>query len=120
MPIYEYRCNSCRRRVSLFVRGFAELRVSCPDCGSTELNRLFSTFSVRAKSDQDVYKDILRITGEVAVEKGLDLVFESSEPDLSELSANELELVMGTHKLLYGGGCLDISDEVMTRADASK
>ena len=52
-------------------------------------------------------------------EKGLDLVFENSEPELSALNANELELIMGTHKLLYSGGCLDITDEVMTRLDAS-
>ena len=58
MPIYEYRCNNCRRRVSLLVRSFSESPKTCPNCGGTELNRLFSTFSVRP-SDQDVYEDIL-------------------------------------------------------------
>ena len=67
---------------------------------------------------EDIYGDILQMTGEVAKEKGLDLVFENSKPELSELNANELELVMGTHKLLYSGGCLDITNEVMVRVDA--
>ncbi|MFC2043758.1 zinc ribbon domain-containing protein [Chloroflexota bacterium] len=59
MPIYEYRCNKCHRRVSLFVRSFGEPWVGCPSCGHTDLNRLFSTFAIRAKSDQDIYEDIL-------------------------------------------------------------
>lgn len=59
MPIYEYRCKKCRRRVSIFVRGFGGSPVSCPRCGSTELDRLFSTFAIRGKSDQEIYEDIL-------------------------------------------------------------
>ena len=58
MPIYEYRCNNCHRRVSILVRSSCGSLETCPNCGSTELNRLFSTFSVR-KSDQAVYDDIL-------------------------------------------------------------
>ncbi len=58
MPIYEYRCHNCNRRVSILVRSFSESQVTCSNCGSTELERLFSTFAVR-KSDQDVYDDIL-------------------------------------------------------------
>ena len=58
MPIYEYRCNNCHRRVSILVRSSCGSLETCPSCGSTELNRLFSTFSVR-KSDQTIYEDIL-------------------------------------------------------------
>ncbi len=58
MPIYEYRCNKCHRRVSILVRSPSESTVACPSCGGTELNRLFSTFAVR-KSDQSIYDDIL-------------------------------------------------------------
>ena len=72
MPIYEYRCNSCRRRVSMLVRSSSESSVACPHCGSTELNRLFSTFAIR-KTDQDIYDDILSDAGLV---KGL----ESDDP----------------------------------------
>ncbi len=69
---------------------------------------------------EDIYGDILRITGEVAKEKGLDWVFETSEPELPASSPTELELSMGMHKLLYGDGCLDITDEVMARVDTEK
>ncbi len=60
MPIYEYRCNGCQRRISLFSRGFTGSTTSatCPQCGSQDLHRLFSTFSVR-KSYMDTYEDIL-------------------------------------------------------------
>ena len=58
MPLYEYRCNRCRHRVSILVRSSLENRIACPDCGSTELSRLFSRFAI-AKSDRAVYDDIL-------------------------------------------------------------
>lgn len=69
---------------------------------------------------EDIYGDILRITGEVAKQKGLAFVFERSEPELPALSPTELELSMGLHKLLYSNGCIDISDEVMTRLDSEE
>ena len=58
MPIYEYRCDNCNRRISILVRNSSDSLVACPSCGGTDLNRLFSTFSVR-KSDQDIYDNIL-------------------------------------------------------------
>lgn len=59
MPIYEYRCNDCRRKMSHYVRGFSEASgIVCTNCGSNNLVRLFSTFAV-VKTDQDVYDDIL-------------------------------------------------------------
>jgi hypothetical protein len=35
------------------------------------------------------------------------------------MSPTELELSMGMHKLLYSGGCVDISDEVMAILDSN-
>ena len=67
---------------------------------------------------EELYKGILRETGKVAKAKGLDLVFERSEPQLSELSIREIEDTIRSHKLLYSGGCLDITDEVIARLDA--
>jgi Skp family chaperone for outer membrane proteins len=69
---------------------------------------------------KEIYQDILRIAGEVAKEKGLDLVFREDEIDFSETNANELGLAMRVQKLLYSGGCLDITDEITARLDAEK
>ncbi len=57
MPLYEYRCNSCHRRVTIIVRDTSS-PVKCPHCGSTKLDRLFSSFAIR-KDDKSVYDDIL-------------------------------------------------------------
>jgi hypothetical protein len=70
------------------------------------------------KITEELYGDILRATAAIAEEKGLDLVFERSEPDLPAPSPAQLELAMGTHKLLYSTGCVDISSEVMVRIDS--
>ena len=59
MPVYEYRCKSCRRKVSVLVRGFSGAGdVACSFCGSKDLTRLFSTFAT-VRTDQDIYGDIL-------------------------------------------------------------
>ena len=69
---------------------------------------------------EGLYKDILKVVGEVAEEKGLALVFEKSEPELPAVSASDLMRTIDTNKLLYSGGGLDISDEVIARLDASE
>jgi len=69
---------------------------------------------------EEIYKDILRETSGVAEQEGLDLVFERSEPVLPASSPNELTLTISTHKLLYSGGCSDITDKVMARLDKEK
>jgi len=46
MPIYEYRCNNCRRRVSVLVRSFSSaVEPVCEHCGSRDLRRLLSRFT---------------------------------------------------------------------------
>src|SRR3989304_2429602 len=53
MPIYEYRCQNCRRRVSLLVRGWEPPpEPRCTFCGGTGLTRLISTFAVLRSEDQ--------------------------------------------------------------------
>jgi putative FmdB family regulatory protein len=48
MPIYEYRCRGCRRKVSLFFRSISSAEGGkCPECGSEDLERLFSRVLVR-------------------------------------------------------------------------
>jgi putative FmdB family regulatory protein len=45
MPIYEYRCHDCRRRVSVWWRTFSAAETGtarCPRCGGENLTRLVS------------------------------------------------------------------------------
>ena len=59
MPVYEYHCKNCRRKVALLVKGFSSPpEPICPHCGGSEMVRLFSTFSVR-RSFEDDYERIL-------------------------------------------------------------
>ena len=47
MPIYEYRCNGCGRRVSVFQRSIQSSAAAvCPHCGSHDLARLISRVAV--------------------------------------------------------------------------
>jgi putative FmdB family regulatory protein len=61
MPIYEYRCNNCRRKAEIFVHSFSlPSNPTCTHCGSEDLSHIFSKFAVRrSKSDKSVYDDIL-------------------------------------------------------------
>jgi len=53
MPIYEYRCSGCQRRISIFIRSISNPGTpACPRCGSTALERLFSRFA-RVRSEED-------------------------------------------------------------------
>ncbi len=72
------------------------------------------------KWTEDVYNEILRLTAEVAQQKGLDLVLEKNVPMSPAMNANELMLNIRTHKVLYSDGCEDITNEVMARLDAAK
>ncbi len=52
MPIYEYACSSCRKRVSLLIWNIHNSQTpTCPRCGSQELTRLLSRFAV-VKSEE--------------------------------------------------------------------
>ena len=60
MPIYEYRCIDCRRRVSIFWRTFSEAETVgpvCPRCGSTRLTRLVSRVRV-VRSEESLLEDL--------------------------------------------------------------
>ena len=47
VPIYEFRCGGCSRRVSVFQRSIsAPLNAACPHCGSADMRRLVSRFAV--------------------------------------------------------------------------
>lgn len=44
MPIYEYRCESCRHAFEVFLASSTEQAV-CPACQGIQLQRLMSTFA---------------------------------------------------------------------------
>ena len=56
MPIYEYNCAGCKRRVSLFYQTFSAAGAAiptCPNCSSTDLTRLVSrVFQLRSEDAQ--------------------------------------------------------------------
>jgi len=66
---------------------------------------------------KELYQDILRITSELAEQKGMDVVLEKNEIDIQTLSLNEFNQAIMIHKVLYSGGCTDITDEVIARLD---
>ena len=68
---------------------------------------------------EKLYQDILRVVNKVAKQKGLDLVFEKSEPEFPVPSSSELMLAIRTHKLVYSGQSPDISAEVIAQLDAN-
>jgi putative FmdB family regulatory protein len=52
VPIYEYECQGCHRRVSLLIRTLSAAEAPrCPRCGSATLSRLMSRFAT-VKSEE--------------------------------------------------------------------
>jgi putative FmdB family regulatory protein len=45
MPIYEYACKKCKRRMSFLVMVPSSFKPACKHCGSEELEQLFSRFA---------------------------------------------------------------------------
>ena len=60
MPIYEYRCNNCGRRVTLFWRSFSEAGAAvprCSFCGGEDMTRLVSRVAV-VRSEESRLEDL--------------------------------------------------------------
>lgn len=45
MPIYEFKCDACQKENEILVRSHDWSDVSCPDCGSTRLEKKLSVFA---------------------------------------------------------------------------
>jgi len=55
VPIYEFRCNGCGRRTSVFIRSIAaQVAAVCPHCGSADTRRLISRVAV-LRSEEDSF-----------------------------------------------------------------
>lgn len=60
-----------------------------------------------------LYKEILTVVNDIAKNKGLEMVLERTEPSFPTATADQLMMTLSTHKVLYDGGCLDITDDVI-------
>ncbi len=49
MPVYEYRCGGCKKKVSVFLRDSSKQAI-CPQCGGTDLKRLVSRIAYHSKA----------------------------------------------------------------------
>ncbi len=67
---------------------------------------------------EDLYQEALKAVEALAKEKGLELVLERSEPKFP-LASEEVWSTVGTHKVLYSGGCVNLTNDVIDRIDAS-
>jgi putative FmdB family regulatory protein len=55
MPIYEYRCNHCRKKVSILTLRVSEkVDARCEHCGSTRLTRLLSRFAMTRSEESRI------------------------------------------------------------------
>ncbi len=63
-----------------------------------------------------LYQETLKTVATLAKEKGLDVVMERTEPEFP-ISSEELMATFSTHKVLYADGCVDLTNEVITRLD---
>jgi len=66
---------------------------------------------------EKLYQETLKIVNTLAQEKGLEFVLERTEPEFP-ISSDELMATFSTHKVLYAGGGMDLTDEVIARLDA--
>ena len=53
MPLYEYECQKCGKLTEILQNhSESDKDVKCPECGSSEMRRKFSTFGVVMGSDK--------------------------------------------------------------------
>ncbi len=127
MPIYEYRCHHCGRRVSLWWRTFSEAERGipiCPRCQSRDLTRLVSRVSMLRSEesrledladpsslgdlDENDPRSIGRWMRRMSQEMGEDLGDEFNEViDRLEAGQSPEEIEKAMPDLAGGGGDLD-------------
>jgi len=50
MPLFEYKCGKCGHAFEFLARSSEDAPRKCPQCGSSSIQRQFSTFSARVDS----------------------------------------------------------------------
>ena len=66
---------------------------------------------------EKLYQQILDAVKKVAQQKGLDIVLESTQPELPAASSTELMVSIRTNKVLYSAANFDITKEVLAAVD---
>jgi len=52
MPLYEYKCNDCKKIFEVLHRSSSNLeKVECPECKSENYTKLFSAFAPSVKGE---------------------------------------------------------------------
>lgn len=58
MPLFEYRCEECKRKFTLLVGMVADgPKQECPRCGSAQIRKLISRFTI-ARTEDDILDDM--------------------------------------------------------------
>jgi putative FmdB family regulatory protein len=42
MPVYDYKCQKCGKVTEMFQRKAGVKKISCPDCGSLDMDKMLS------------------------------------------------------------------------------
>ena len=67
-----------------------------------------------------LYNKIMKVANEIGAEKDLYLVLSMDEPEISEENPDEFTVAVKTRKVLYSGGCMDLTDIVISRLNQLK
>jgi len=69
---------------------------------------------------ENIYQQILAQVKKVAEEKKLDVVLTQDGLDFPAMNLSEATMMIRTHKVLYSGGCADITADVLAAMDEEK
>ena len=111
-----------QRDIEFYTEGSDERQKAEDDFGKKELEfKAFLDKSARAlerdyrDSIASLYKDITEVIQTYGRERQFDLILKIDKPDLTVKNPRELQFQINNHKLLYGDGSLDITDEIIAR-----
>ena len=67
MPIYDFRCNTCRKRFEVFIsyQDYGQVPVHCPHCKSDQVSRLINRVRIARSEDSilDNFDDPSQLDG---------------------------------------------------------
>ena len=60
MPVYEYRCQVCKKQFEVFLsyQDYEKKTITCPDCGANNIRRMISKVRI-AKSEDSRIEDMV-------------------------------------------------------------